>query len=824
MKRIIGCAMVLLACVASAAKVEKIKIHSAAKGGVFTVKETPTVSLSEPVKGLVWMLFDWQRNTLASGLWPADGRLTFPGLPQGYYFVQARNADVALREFTFCIVPDPATRAYPRDSFYGVDAALSWVCSPQHYAVNWYGDNSYRACLDLIKLSGLPHLRERMCWGQVSSKPGEYQWGHYLDNAKMARARGLLVSGMFHDAAKYAKRMIKGPSDMGAVYRFCRDMGAAFGDAMGDWEFWNEQDIGFWPDPVWDYMSAMKAAYLGFRAANPSMPVLNGAVCTGQFGTFDELMFENDLAKYSNVFNFHIYLPPSSYPSYFAKLYSFLDRVGAPNRQVWITESSTNIEGESDGEGLFPGYRAHSYEQEMVLAELYAKNRIYMQMGGIARDYFFVFGAYNERNGTKDWGVQRRDGSVKPIFSAISATTEHLVGATIEGEKKVGDGIRCFVFRQKDGSQSLAYWSVSPCDTAQGDGARVAKQQRMAIDRPFSLAVADGAYPSANWCGTKGTATAKDGKLALVASRYASFVDGLKGIAVDRPAKPIGEIENYAPAADEDLSVVMRIEFPTNQFRVAAQKTIAETDDDHGAVKLHVWNFSETPKTGRICVEDARLEGLPETVTLPAMGCATLDATLRFTNTAKSIARVCISGVFNGRRTSRLVAPIRSDKLLLATSDVVALPANDVAYWERNDSAATTKISWDEQEKAVRFDCAWNDPKVDRWFYPLHRFKDRAESFDGASLLEFEVKMQTNKMENNVSTSLVMLFPPKDGGRSHNMGYTAPIDHWEKRRVALTGSHGEPLANGMGGFRVGCNPYGTQMTYWIRNVRLIKPR
>ena len=803
----------------------ELKVVTAAKGGVFTVNETPTVTLSSNVsEKVVWRLLDWKREKLRIGEWPADGRLSFAGLPQGYYYVQTRlvKADGTgtqpLRDCTFCIVCDPATRAFPTDSFYGVDAALSWVSGPEHYPVNWYGDNAYRAALDLIRLCGLPNVRERLRWGEVAEKPGEYTWGKYLENARFAKERGILLSGVFHDAPKWAKRDGRGPVDPAAVYRFCRDLGATFGDAMGDWEFWNEPDISFWPDSAWDLASATKAAALGFRDGHPGMLILNGAMAYTTEGNMSEILFGNDLAKYINVLNCHSYGPPAGWAEAFAKYRAFQDRFGLREHQIWFTESSTNIEGESDGEGLQPGLKAHSYEQELVLAELYAKNSSYLQMEGLAKNYFFVFGAYNERGGRKDWGVQRRDGSVKLVYSAIATMTEHLVAAKLEGEKKVGDGLKCYVFRQPDGTKSIVFWSVSPVDTVKSKVGYVTDKQLQNCDRPLTLDVEDGTYPTAAWCGTKGTVTAKDGKLSLVASRYATYIDGLKSFEADVPAHPTGRIVKYE-SPDEDLSVVFALSLDAQDFRTT--KGEASLEGDKGRATLRIWNFSETEKKGSLSVCGGELLGLPAEVTLPAGGReVALGTTVHVTDFSNMVSRLEVSGVFNGKRTSKLFVPVRSDKVLLATSDVVDLAANDPAFWKKNDSASETKISWDEKEQAVRFDLEWKDPKTDRWFYPQHVFKDRAESFDGATHLDCEVRMVSNKMENDVLCSHCMLY--KKGEHLRYCDIKPATDFWERRRVELTDTTGKCLGDGKDSFSIGFNPFGTKVTFWIRNVRIYK--
>ena len=804
-------------------------LKPSATAGAYVEGESPAFTAPAAVSNLTWALYDWKREPVAAGVWPEEGPLTLPPQAKGYYYLQARNAGTAIRECTFCVVPDPATRQFPADSFFGVDAALSWVGSPSATVLNWYGEDSYAATLDLIRLCGVPHVRERMRWADVEPERGKFDWGRYARNVRAAEKRGLRLLGMFHDAAPYAGTDRKTPTDMRGVHDLCRAYGRMGGAVMSGWEFWNEPDIpSFWTDACWNYAAAMKAGSLGYRAANPSAPVLNGALCHHRRGGDDALLFRNDLAKYIDVFNVHVYGNPSDYPAYFADLEGFLTRSGADGCECWITESSSNLEGPAAEESLKPGCKAHSYVQELALAELYPKCRILMQMHGVARDYFFVFGAHSERGGSKDWGVQRRDGSVKPIFTSISAATEHLVAARLLGEKKVGDGIRLFVFVQPDGSQSVAYWSVSGLEVAKGNISDVSGEMRKCRDRRFALAVKDGTYAGSNWCGIPCRATSAAGKLELVAGRYVSYLDGLSGLAVDMPAKPRGRRLAYAPAADEDLTVVMRADVSREDFDLTDNKSVAElkTGRGSGRMTLHVWNLSDAAKTGRLAFGNVTVEGVPDELTLPAWGEARIDLRVALAADAGSSADMTVTGIFDGRKSTRLAVPLRDIDRFLDGCEIVAADADRAAYWARNDSAQKCRISWDEREKAVRFDLEWTDPKVDRWFYPVHMFKgeDRRRTLDGVTMLEFEARLEQDKVENDVGrANLMPLEPPGAKLGLRWVAWTPPSRQWQKVRIPLSTWDGKALCTGANGFRLGFNPRGAKVTYWIRNLSFIRP-
>ena len=806
MKKTLAC------CAALAALSLPAAISLDAPGHVYTDKETPTARGGAP--GASWTITDWRGRAIGeSGTWRADGSAALPQLPTGYYHLKSGNEDA-----TFAVVPVPGSRVFDHNSFYGIDSAQSWVSRKGSFVCPWNGGDTYRTVSDLLWRSGLPHVRERLSWGEVNPRPGTLDYKYYMYNADMLRARRILVSGMFHDCPAWAGKLKRLPSDLNAVYTFCAQTAAAFGDRMGDWEFWNEQDIGFAPEPVWDYAAALKAAYLGFKAGRPNTVALPGALCQSPGSPYAHALYENDAAKFGDVYNYHTYDAPANYPKKFASLRKFMARYGIADRAIWMTESGTNLEGHSKKPGAKKGLMAHSPEQELIKAEFYPKSQIAFQMEGVARNYYFVFGAYNEANGAKDWGVMRRDGTVKPEYAAISAMTRELVSARLKGEMEIGEGVRAYLFEQPDGSQTVAYWSVSPVDTQSGGSMNISHDYAKAL----SIPIANGTYRLSDLCGARSTVTVTNGVLALEATRFPAYVAGLRDLAAKTPPQPAGRVKPYVPAADEDLSVIIRVDLNTNDFEVAAQKTRAVLKGDTGRLRLQVCNMGDAAKSGRIEASGASLDGLPDTIVIGPRGTppATFDCTFVPDAGSDFIRQIILVGVFNGKRSSRVSLPVRLEKQFLASCVSTALAWQDPKDWARNTSAQKYSATWDETEQAVRFDVEWTDSHTDRWFYPVYKLKLPEESLAGAQLFQFEVKSAQNKVENDFATQNLMLL--SGGGKAdRHLVYQAPLGTWEKRYVEL--SDIESLAE-VHSFRLGANPKGTQCTFWIRNLTILRRR
>ncbi|MBR0504034.1 MAG: hypothetical protein IJJ84_01415 [Kiritimatiellae bacterium] len=741
------------------------------------------------------------------------GTASLPCLGLGYYRVKSGEA-----ETTFAVVPVPECRMFDKDSFYGIDTAQSWLAQKGAFRCPWNGSDTYRTISDLIWRVGLPHVRDRLRWSEVNPKPGVLDFRHYMYNADLLCARGILVSGMFHDSPQWAGRLEKLPSDLAAIHAFCARVAATFGNRMGNWEFWNEQDIGFAPEPAWDYAAALKAAYLGFKAGRPGIAVLPGALCRMPVTSYMHAMYENDAAKYGDVFNYHIYSPVVNYPAIFAKLREFMALYGIADRAIWITECGTDLEGHSSSEGASKGNMAHSQDQEMVVAEFYPKSQIALQMEGVARNYFFVFCAYNERNGEKDWGVMRRDGTVKPVYAAISAMTCELVSARLVGEMQVGKGLRAYLFTQPDGTQTVAFWSVSPLDTSKGG--QVSAKDTCA--RLFAIPAANGNYRLTDMCGSRSQVTVTNGALELESTRFPAYVSGLRCLSASRLALPRGKVRPYVLAADEDLAVILRIELNTNDFKVASEKTKAILCAQTGRMNVQVWNLGDSVKTGCVEVAGGRLRGLPEdSIKLGPFG--TPPATFHCNVVVPDDPGVftldlVLSGTFNGKRISRLSVPIWLEDKVISTCKRIPLAWNNLESWTRNTSAQSYKVSWDEAEQAIRFDLEW-ESGVDRWFYPTYKLSLPQESLSGAQMVAFEVKSAQDKVENDFKGSYLMPISGKKGKMLPYLSYPPPLGSWEMRHVELPG---DGSMDEVKAIRLGANPNGMKCSFWVRNISILR--
>ncbi|MBN8218348.1 MAG: hypothetical protein J0L75_17015 [Spirochaetes bacterium] len=309
-------------------------------GNVYTTA-TPLVfrqARSMPGRELAYRVTDFLGAEVAAGQWKVSAPLTLADLAPGYYRLWYREADAKAWEayIPFARVIDPAKRRLDPASPFCVDTAQSWLARDKNHPL--FPTNAYALTSDLVVLAGLTMVRDRMSWNQVNPETHAFIWTNaYSTNARLLAERGVKVTSVYHDAPAWAKgRNGSVPEDLFALYRFSKEMVKQWGSMISAWEFWNEQDISFCKDPAWEFAAAQKAAFLGYKAADPGAKVLIGAAAANlPIPRYFENIFENGIAPYFDAFNFHIYRELHQYDALMADVTNFLGRYGAADKELW---------------------------------------------------------------------------------------------------------------------------------------------------------------------------------------------------------------------------------------------------------------------------------------------------------------------------------------------------------------------------------------------------------------------------------------------------------------------------------------------------------
>lgn len=790
---------------------EAIAVH--APGTVFVQNEPLRFTFKQRTfQAPEWTLKNWKGEIIRTGIWPqtAKRELQLPPLPNGYYTLHLSSNQQKFSGFrSFVVVSDPTTRSYNPEMFFAMDSAQSWLARPNAANTSHPG-NAYKTVSEVARRAGLKMVRERMHWFECEPSPGQFNWKQYMTNASLLSERGIQVCGMYYSTPQWAKTNTAHlPGDLLATYNFSKKLAEIFRGKMSVWEFWNEQNLGFASEGAWDYASALKAAYLGFKAGNPNLPVAIGGYAMSKNWSHADIVMENGGGNYFDIFNIHSYVPLKEYSSTIKKVRTLLARHNIAERPIWVTENGCRMEGSGKIASCMAGIRAHSSEQEMIVAEFIPKMMILMQSLGVDRDFFFVLPPYNEYGGNKDWGLMRRDYTVKPGFAVFATLVDQLGNAIYEGELELGKGIRGFVYRNPDDSKLLVYWSESELDTSDG-------VPQVNINNPltrnFSLKL-DGNFSGTDSFGTPFTAISHQGQLKLTASRMPTF---LTGIPILEPTKKFtGVKKKGAEDGSFDRTIVFRTEL-SDDFELFLDQAAVNVKKKQAAFKLQIFNLSDIEKTGKITINGGEITGLPEKTTIPAFSKVELQLFLTPVLDKRFQAKLCISGIFNGKKTTPSVIPYRMLSQLNQQGrkeEIVGM--SDPMNWRHNSSGKMI-ISFDHKEKALRFQTEFPQG-VDRWTYPEYVLQMPQESLKGAIGLSFEVRVFSASQINQMLVMAVM-GTQKSGGESIYLSVPTPSEQWEERTVQFPTDLDPDRIRQL---RIGVNPNTANITYLIRNVNVL---
>lgn len=794
-----------------AANLDRVTITGGV-GSVFTSKQPVRLQRNGDIKPLEYKIKDWEGVVVKSGEWPSGRTVEIAGLSCGYYNLYLESPGKEFKEVrSFVIVPELSERRRDENRFYAIDSGQNYYTNIDESKIT--GD-AQELITNLIQLAGVTNVRDRFRWAEINPKPNVFNWNILASKTTdLQNSRGIKVTGVFTSSPSWTRTISpKLPDDLMALYRFTEALAKNYKGKVSFWEFWNEPDINFAPEPAWRYGACLKAAYLGFKAGDESSEILNGALCTLPDNPYWECLFRNELLKYSDIFNIHAY---AAINTYWEGASTLLRKFGCPNGQrIFITENSTNLEGlalEKHSDKIW----VHSPEQEMLVAEVYPKAMLKFQAYGVERVYRFVMIPYNERDGHKDWGMMRRDGTVKPVYAALSTMNYLLNDAKYLGEYQLSSTLTGHLLARKDGTQILAFWSRSPVDSTFKFDADLEQMQAKKLF-PFELKMTlpDGDYSLFDIFGKE--TKIKGGENKFSCTRYPRYLVGKLDLKPTKPGFSAGSAGTLK--TDDDLSVVVDAYVDNNDFGITDRKATAVLNRKTGKLQLSVYNFSNTKKTGKLEAKGGKLDGVPAEFSLDPFSKQVFQVTVTPDDGAKAIDELVISGSFNNRKITQTVIPLQLPARIFKNTSQKELKANVASAWRKNSSGEMT-ITDDAEEKAVHFNCKYQS-SVRKWCFPEYILQPK-ESFKNAVALSFEIKSKQDKIENDFNRTLVYICGTvlHEVGKSSEAEYPAPIETWEMRVIPLH-RLSFPLED-VKMIRIGGAPQGNVLDFWIRNVRVI---
>jgi len=664
----------------------------AAFAHVFTEGEDVMVRLPVDARGKAskWVASDELGRVLASGAVAGDATsISLGQAAMGWWRVGFRDAGGVEVGWSTAAVLARAPLPTRADSPVGVDCATAWFARndalrQEHFAI-------------LAAMARVNWVRDRMTWGDAEPKPGEFATATTYDSAADLQSRhGLRVLQVFHSTPPWAidQGLDSGPNparrfprDLRQLHAFCREMGGRYRGKVQAWEPWNEANADTFGGHTTDEMCTLqKAAYLGFKAGNPSLTVGWNVYADSPDAIGADLILGNEADASMDTFNVHSYSPVESYPAEFSHT-----RRAAVGKPIWISECGIHVR--STGPKPSGELTAEeSWRQACFIPASFATSLF----SGVNRHFFFILGNYME--GDIQFGLLREDMTPRPGYCALAAVGRFLDGATCLGRLPVraDSAARVVAFRAyPDGVESdvLVAWAASSAAAGPTLKARAVYD---CLGRPVSA-----------------ENLAKLGSAPIFAVMEPGAASAL---GLEKPL-PVAESRGLKPS-----SVVLQAQFPetTRDLMNQAHRLAAGRST---SIPVHAYNFGSEKATGRISVAQLpagwSVEPASWAAGIEPMG--RMDQTLQLTLPASGPelingGTVTLRGDFNSTQ-----CPVLQFRVIADLATVVPLSTHPIAAagrttaW-RDNIVADGKLSHLPESGGMRFDMSFGD--ADPWSYP----------------------------------------------------------------------------------------------------------
>ncbi|MCC6795717.1 MAG: hypothetical protein IT366_11425 [Candidatus Hydrogenedentes bacterium] len=385
------------------------------------------------------------------------GIADFGVLPVGWYRVEFVGRDGALAGFTTAAVLDPLAAPVPADSPIAVDVALSWLGAKD--------ESDWPLYADLARLAGVRWVRDRIHWREVQSEDGAFaDHTKYDDSAAIQSAEGLQILQVFHTLPKWALAPESSPTrprlDLAKLYLFCKGVAARFRGKVQAWEPWNEGNASNFGGYTLDELCAIqKAAYLGFKAGDPSLTVCWNPLGGINIETQTRSILRNATWPYYDVYSIHSYDWPHGYEQYWRHA-----REAASGKPIWVTECDRGMQAVTGSE-----MDDFTPEYDRRKAEFVAQSYVRSLFSGSSKHFHFILGHYTEGENHTQFGLLRRDHTPRPGYVALAALGRLLADGVCLGRHEI-DGkpnIHVYAFRAQPQGKSkdvLVAWMEGEFD------------------------------------------------------------------------------------------------------------------------------------------------------------------------------------------------------------------------------------------------------------------------------------------------------------------------------------------------------------------------
>ena len=309
--------------------------------------------------------------------------------------------------------------------------------APQTSLGSITGVNSFLTTLDdpvevdgqakLMEDAYVGYAREEFDWNRIEPRAGYFDWAKFDQAVELALARGVRIVGKLVYTAAWASSAPSGtlagdvgyypPVSNDSFAEYARAVVERYKDRISVWEVWNEPNTSaHWkptPNPI-AYGNLLVAAYAAIKAEDPTSTVLGGSLA----GFSDDFMNGVLAAGGGNSYDglaIHTYVggaPEASISSLWIDgANAFLQRHGAGDRKVWVTEMGWSTCG---------GGCANSVSEANQAAYL---ERAYLDASarGVRGMFWFSLIEFGNSASTLDnYGLVEQSGRTKPAYTALA--------------------------------------------------------------------------------------------------------------------------------------------------------------------------------------------------------------------------------------------------------------------------------------------------------------------------------------------------------------------------------------------------------------------
>lgn len=772
-----------------------MQISSSQPGNIFASQQKIVFDVSSANGEVRYELKDYFGKLVIQGnstMLAGQNKISIKGCPPGWYELKCTDQAVTVIT-TLGVVIDRKGVPLPVEGRICADAASAWLLT---------NTSQRRPFAQMVAKAGIPWVRERLSWEGIEKQPGVYDWSHFQSTGDTFKEAGVNVFQVWHMTPEWTRaKSPKGtlyPEDLRTVYRFTKEATSRWGKQWQAWEAWNEPDIAFWPDLSDRLTGYLKAAYLGLKAGDPTATVTQCSLCTGP-SAFSKGLYQNGLGDYYDVFNWHLYNTPSSYPESLKVYREQLASFKLNGRPAWLTEAGIRLTG-TEGDDK----RILSDDKQRLQCQFLPQSAVMSLVAGNDRHFFFVLPDYLE-NGVQ-FGVLKPDLSPYPGFVALSTAANMLGLAEYIGEYRLpSPKAKAYAFTTSKGNLLVA-WSETPTT--------------------ISLSTDKASVTIADIFGSKKQVLAVKGSISVPIGPDAVYIEDVSSKLKSKLSGsviPRGKLPKLSPSP---IVVVGHADMATNKG--IDSYILRDSDASQFVYSVEVYNFSSTPSaSGTISVSAPSgwlIEHPKRRVQLEAMGRESLTFNIKPSKPTLGSFDITAKVQLGSKKVAPAVSHFMHEIGTLPPTKQISLRLLDAKSWQRSIGEGGTVLLTNPDDWSLLIDSRFTG-NHDRWSYPAVDFKPARDfsEFDG---IAFDLTCDFDSDHAQIQMMLVK----KNGAH-----YISSIPYSRgKQRVVILFENMNQLAfmpddpehkltlNEITGIKLGCNTKADQVVFKVSDLKLVK--